>query len=207
VNSVEAMVKLQKADSLIGKIINTTNLLNDKNLAMLVVSDHGFKEVNAICSPNKLLIDKGLISVEKGKWNYVFKSLGGISILLKNTDNDTMLSSTVANVNFLKEEVMRSCSGVIADTNGEIATNVNNKMFPNSLLTLYSKENTVFSESLSATEIFKKVSTYYNHGFLPEDDAMLTVGFVYPKSLTKELTDVKDYFKIGCKWLKMSCKK
>ncbi|MDX1960548.1 MAG: ectonucleotide pyrophosphatase/phosphodiesterase [Leptospiraceae bacterium] len=207
VNTLDAMNTLSKIDKLVGKLISKINLYKTENLGLIIVSDHGFKEVNGVCSPNKILIEKGLINVEKNLWSYVFKSLGGVSVLIRNENRETRAKVRSISLSELKTELESQCEDIEIDYNEEMFKKFKKKLFPKTLMAAYSKKNTVFSESLHATEVFKKVGTYWNHGFLPDDPAMHSIGFVYPKSLAKkEISNVKEFFTISCTWLGLVCK-
>ena len=203
VYSLAAEEKLKKIDSLLGKLIRKVDLYDNPNLGLIVVSDHGFKEVKSVCYPNKILISLGAIDTKESKWKYFFKSLGGIAVLLENKDKDTLSASV--DIEELKNKIAIECPFALLD-NEEEYKQTKSKLSKSVKAVLHSKVNMAFSESLSFTDIYREMS-YYNHGFLPTDPEMKTIGLVYPKSNPVKILDLKDTFDAACAWLNLKCQK
>lgn len=203
VYSLAAEEKLKKIDSLLGKLIRKADLYDNPNLGLIVVSDHGFKEVKSVCYPNKILISQGAIDTKESKWKYFFKSLGGIAVLLENKDKDALSASV--DIEELKNKIAIECPFALLD-NEEEYKQIKSKLSKSVKAVLHSKVNMAFSESLSSTDIYREMS-YYNHGFLPTDSEMKTIGLVYPKSNPVKILDLKDTFDAACAWLNLKCQK
>jgi hypothetical protein len=63
-----------------------------------------------------------------------------------------------------------------------------------------------FSESLSTKEYYKVSNPpYYNHGFLPSDPEMETIGIFYGSEKKVRFENLKDVLKISCDWLNLDC--
>lgn len=203
VYSLAAEEKLKKIDSLLGKLIRKVDLYDNPNLGLIVVSDHGFKEVKSVCYPNKILISMGAIDTKESKWKFFFKSLGGIAVLLENKDKDALSASV--DIEELKNKIAIECPFALLD-NEEEYKQTKSKLSKSVKAVLHSKVNMAFSESLTSLDIYREMS-YYNHGFLPTDPEMKTIGLVYPKSNPVKIVDLKDTFDASCAWLNLKCKK
>ncbi len=203
--SAEAKQKLQKIDSLVGKFIEQINLYKEKNLSLIVVSDHGFKEVKSLCYPNHFLIEKNLLNPKEQKWNYYFKTHGGGAILLENPDRSFF--STEVNLEELKKEFEEKCPTSNFRT-GESLKEIQEKFHPNAIAALDSESGMAFSESSTVNEFFRVANpTYFNHGFPPDQEEIKTILISYPKKEKAKLESVKDVFTLACNWLQIKCKK
>jgi predicted AlkP superfamily phosphohydrolase/phosphomutase len=203
VYSLAAEEKLKKIDSLLGKLIRKVDLYDNPNLGLIVVSDHGFKEVKSVCAPNKILLSMGVIDTKESKWKYFFKTLGGIAILLENKDKDAL--SANLDIEELKNRISTECPFALLDTEDELKQ-VKTKLNKSAKAVLHSKVNMAFSESLSVTEIYREMN-YYNHGFLPTDLEMKTIGLVYPKNNPIKIQDLRDTFDAACSWMNLKCQR
>ncbi len=203
VYSLAAEEKLKKIDSLLGKLIRKIDLYDNPNLGLIVVSDHGFKEVKSVCAPNKILLSMGAIDTKDSKWKYFFKTLGGIAILLENKDKDAL--SANLDIEDLKNRISTECPFALLDTEEELKQ-IKTKLNKSAKGILHSKANMAFSESLSITDIYREMS-YYNHGFLPTDMEMKTIGLVYPKTNPIKIQNLKDTFDASCAWMNLKCQK
>ncbi|MBP7283159.1 MAG: alkaline phosphatase family protein [Leptospiraceae bacterium] len=202
--SESAGEKLKKIDSLVGKLIKKLNIYEDPNLGFIIVSDHGFKEVKAVCAPNKILLSLGVIDQKNSKWKYFFKTLGGIAILVENKDKDSLSASL--DIEDLKNKISLECPFALLDTEEELKQ-VKEKLNKSTKAILHSKVNMAFSESLTIAETYRENMSYYNHGFLPSDSEMKTISIVYPKSNPVKIEDLKDTFEASCNWLGLNCKR
>lgn len=200
VYSQSAEEKLKKIDSLLGRLIRKVDLYNNPNLGLIVVSDHGFKEVKSVCAPNKILSNLG--ALDNPKWKYFFKTLGGMAILLENTGKDTL--STSIDLEELRNKISLECPFALLDTEEELKQ-VKEKITKQAKAVLHSKVNMAFSESLNV-DTYREMN-YYNHGFLPTDSEMKTIGLVYPKSNTVKIQDLKDTFDAACNWMNLKCQR
>lgn len=203
VYSLAAEEKLKKIDSLLGRLIRKIDLYDNPNLGLIVVSDHGFKEVKSVCAPNKILMSMGAIDTKESKWKYFFKTLGGIALLVENKDKDALSASL--DMEDLKNRISTECPFALLDTEEELKQ-VKTRLNKSAKGILHSKVNMAFSESLSMNEIYREMS-YYNHGFLPTDSEMKTIGLVFPKTNPIKIQDLRDTFDAACVWLGLKCQK
>lgn len=204
VYSKEAGLKLKKIDSLLSELIKEVNLFKDKNISLVIISDHGFREVKSLCYPNRILIEKNFIDIKNQTWTYYFKTYGGGAILLENP-NKSFFSEDIQ-LESLKKDLESKCPG----SNFDIADELNKyklEFHSDSLAVLNSTNGMAFSESLSSGDSFKEANpTYYNHGFPSDQKEMKTIGIVYPSNKENKMQSVKDVFMISCKWLNLNCK-
>ncbi|HNI99564.1 MAG TPA: hypothetical protein PL169_26115, partial [Leptospiraceae bacterium] len=175
------------------------------DVGLLVTSDHGFKEVNAVCYPNKVLMDTGAADTDTGKWSYLFKSLGGTAVLLKNPDRKSRKNFSL-DMDDLRKKIEGGCENVILADSGDKFKTARKKLSSEIEAFLYTEKNTAFSESLGAKELFKQTGTYYNHGFLPEDSDLKTIGIFYPANEEYRMNTVKDVFVNSCRWMNVACR-
>lgn len=202
--SNEAKIKLQKIDSLVGKLTLETKLFKDKNLSLVVVSDHGFREVKSLCYPNRFLIEKNFINQKENTWSYYFKTYGGGAILLDNP-NRPFFSDSI-DLNELKKEIESKCPNNSLNLEDGLK-NIQQKFHSDAIAVLESKDGAGISESLTVTDYYRIANpTYFNHGFSPEEDDIKTILINYPKK-NIELESVKQVFDLSCSWLKLNCKK
>lgn len=200
--SQQAEEKLRKIDSLLGRLIRKIDLYNNPNLGFIVVSDHGFKEVKSVCAPNKILQSMGVLDSKESKWRYFFKTLGGMAILFENKEKDSLPVSL--DLEELKNKLSLECPFALLDTEEELK-NIKTKVSKQAKAVLHSKANMAFSESLTV-ETYREMN-YYNHGFLPTDPELKTIGIVYPKSNPIQIQDLKDTFEAGCNWMNLKCQR
>jgi predicted AlkP superfamily pyrophosphatase or phosphodiesterase len=206
VGTPEAFEKLEKIDSLVGRLISKTNLYSRKDLGLLIVSDHGFKKVESLCYPNRILIDEGIIDPVTMKWNLVFKGLGGSAVLLENKDKDSILKGKTINIEKLAERIREVCPQSEPELETDLHKKIKTEINPNIKLFLHSNVSMAFSESLSTKEYYKVSNPpYYNHGFLPSDPEMETIGIFYGSEKKVRFENLKDVLKISCDWLNLDC--
>lgn len=198
-----AAEKLKKIDSLLGKLIKKLDIYDNPNIGLIVVSDHGFKEVKSVCAPNKILISLKAIDPKNSKWKYFFKTLGGIAILIENKEKDSL--SVSLDLESLKNKISLECPFALLDTEDELKQ-VKSKLNKSARAILHSNANMAFSESLTINETYREMN-YYNHGFLPSDPEMKTISVVYPKSNPVKIEDLRDTFDAACNWLMLNCKR
>lgn len=203
----EAFEKLNKIDRLVGKLIKKTRLYERNDLGLLIVSDHGFKRVESVCYPNKILIDDGYIDSNSGKWNYVFKGLGGSAVLLENKDKDSKIANKTISIPKISEKVQELCPSSLAESDSEIFQKVSDEISPDIKLLLHSNAGMAFSESLTSKENFRVSNPpYYNHGFLPTDKDLETILIYYGGETSHKVESLKDVFTIACKHLSLECR-
>lgn len=205
VYSPEAGEKLKTIDRLLGRLISKLDITDDPNIGFIIVSDHGFKEVKSLCYPNRLMVQEGHLDTKSNKWSYYFKTLGGMAILLKNTGDDRLARDIDKEA--LGNRLKLECPDLIFSTSGKDFDEIKTKLEPKIEAAVFSNVNMVFSESTSPGELFRESNpTYYNHGFLPTDKEMKTIGLFYPRESGLEINDLKDVFFASCKWMGMECK-
>jgi predicted AlkP superfamily pyrophosphatase or phosphodiesterase len=207
VSSREAFQKLKTIDRLINKLITKVDLYNRKDLAFMIVSDHGFKRVDSICYPNVVLLNNKLISKKTNKNIFQFKSLGGSAILLETKKGNTSIVNTEV-LEKISNLISNSCQGVKVLLKHDETQMGKSGIFEMSKMVLYSESNIVFSESIKPKEEFKPTNhSYYNHGFMPMDQDMETISLFYtPDSSGSVINDLKDVLGQSCKWLELNCK-
>lgn len=199
--------KLKTIDSLLGELIQATNLYNDPGLGLIVVSDHGFRKFSNICYPNKALIQMGHISPYKKKWNYMFRSHGGVATLLKNTGNDT-LSNKKLDLAYLKRKMARSCPKAQFTSKGRLFRRIQKRLDHSALAAMIAKKDFIFSRSVNSTYSWIKLKgTGHHHGFLPSDEQMHTIGLVYPKRRLRTMRKITDVFLYTCHWMRLKCQR
>lgn len=203
----EALEKLLKIDKLLGTLIKKTKLYDRNDLGLIVVSDHGFKKVESLCYPNKILSEEGLIDTSNGKWSFVFKGLGGTAVLLENKEKDSYLKGKSISIPKLAEKIQELCPGSLAEFDSPLYQKVVSEISPDVRMLLHSQIGMAFSESLSAKEYFRISNPpYYNHGFLPSDPELETIGLYYGGNKKEKFQTLKDVFHIACKHLELDCK-
>ena len=129
--------------------------------------------------------------------------MGGIALLVENKDKDALSASL--DMEDLKNRISTECPFALLDTEEELKQ-VKTRLNKSAKGILHSKVNMAFSESLSINEIYREMS-YYNHGFLPTDSEMKTIGLVYPKTNPVKIEDLRDTFDAACAWLSLKCQK
>ncbi len=202
----EAFEKLEKIDSLVGRLISKTNLYQRNDLGLLIVSDHGFKKVESLCYPNRILIEEGVLDPVSMKWNLVFKGLGGSAVLMENTNKDSMIKGKSISTEKVAERIKEVCPQSEPELDSDLHKKIKSEVHPEIKLFLHSYVSMAFSESLSAKENFKVANPpYYNHGFLPTDPEMETIGIFYGGDKKVKMESLKDILKISCDWLQIEC--
>jgi predicted AlkP superfamily pyrophosphatase or phosphodiesterase len=198
VYSQKARETLVKIDSLVGKFLEEINLFKNPNLGFMIVSDHGFKKVEKICYPNNAFLENS-----KTNWKYKFKTLGGVGILLKQSSVSDLNRESLEK---LQQKIQENCPGSNAVFEGEKYLQLKQEFYADTQMFLYTTEAMSFSEGKGNwLQVLK--SSYYNHGFIPEDSEMKTVNIFFPKGrVTKKIQSVKDVLMFSCEWLEINCK-
>jgi len=204
--SPQAKEKLITIDLLIKELVEETSLYSKKNLSLIIVSDHGFKEIKNMCYPNTELKAKGFFNPEKETWKFYFKTMGGFSVLLQNEDNPGF-SLSISELSTLKQSIESKCLGTNFIFEGGNFDKLRRKFHSNAKAFLFSKGDTGFGEKIEATTFKSLEKPFSNHGFLPGDSSMKTMLLSYPKKVNVELKSIKNVFTLGCDWLKIKCEK
>lgn len=199
VYSVAAGKALKTIDDLLGKLIKEIKLYKKSDLGLMIVSDHGFKRVDKVCYPNNAIASTG-----NGQWKYKFKTMGGVGVLLRNTNAKKLSTNLLKKMSL---QIQEKCPGAIATFEGEDFKNLQTKFYGDTQMFLYTKENLGFSPAKSGWfQVLK--GGYYNHGFLPDDKDMGTIHLFYPKGQTQtKVNEVKDVMQLGCEWMNIDCPK
>ncbi|NUM41217.1 MAG: alkaline phosphatase family protein [Leptospiraceae bacterium] len=205
VYSNEAKEKLIEIDSLIKEIIEKTSLYSKKNLSFIIVSDHGFKDVSRICYPNTELKQRGYLNLEKNNWKGIFRTMGGISLLLQN--DDLQFRFTKNELSSLKQTIESKCEGTKFIYEGKSFEKLKRKFHSGASAFLYSENNTGFGEKTDGDLLKLLGQTFSNHGFLPGDTSMKTILLSYPKNSNYKLKSIKNVLPLSCNWLKIPCNK
>jgi len=234
--SDQAIEKLKLTDRYVGELIHKTNLYKRKDLALIVVSDHGFTTAKSICRPNKLLLEMNYLQPQDKTWKYYVKSTGGLAFLVENEkyseskqNPSTFLSAenNPERMNLLyslSSKIKEECKGVRMIFAGDEFENYRKKSFPLSLAIILSDESTYISTSWTGDLYSDVQNPIFTHGFPAYRGDMDTIGFFYsnirtqeslsknPKSKSKDniqnlgFESVKDVFAFTCMWMKWDCK-
>jgi predicted AlkP superfamily pyrophosphatase or phosphodiesterase len=199
VYSKQAKEKIKTIDHLLGKLLKETNLYHRNDLALIIISDHGFEEYNSMCYPNAILYQMGVL--KNNYWEYYFLSAGGSAHLYKNKFVRSRLK-----LKRLSKWIAKHCPGSILDYSGNVYKRAKAKLSKEVQAVLYSTEKTVYLKTYNGT-IFRRLnSSGYNHGFLPSNKDMFTIGLFYPRTDSIQFRSVKDVLKYSCEWLDIECR-
>ncbi|TGL14745.1 alkaline phosphatase family protein [Leptospira levettii] len=201
--SEKALVRLAEIDTAIFTFLKSVGAFTKNSPNIVIVSDHGFFSAESVCAPNVLLKQKGYINDETGTFHLTFKSSGGISILLPETDG-ILPKETITN---LVTEITNSCPGAewldftSLPTNETVSVgeNTNQRMrsqiHPRALGILLTKQNLFFSGTRKGDLFQTSSSKIHGHGYWNENSEMKTIGFVYdPTGKKHQFHSVKDVF-------------
>ncbi|MCZ8157594.1 MAG: ectonucleotide pyrophosphatase/phosphodiesterase [Leptospira sp.] len=201
--SEKAKNKLIEIDHLFGEFIAKIRLYERNDIALILISDHGFASANKICAPNLYLLKKGLIHPEKQQFEFIFKSSGGSAILLPGSSKPTPLE-----LKQIGQDLMMECPGSIFETNLENSTL--GSQHPNALAWLRTEEGLYFSGTRKG-EIFTTPNpSIFGHGYDKRLANMKTIGGIYFKGIRDKeawkMTSVKDVFHRACNLLSLNCR-
>lgn len=201
-HSEKAIEKLKEIDASFGEFIKNIKLYEDKKIALILISDHGFASATKTCSPNLYLLKEGFIQAETHTFDFIFKSSGGSALLLPGKRQPTD-----AEINKIKLDLESLCPGIQMDT---LITNIDLKaQHPEAIAWIYSKEGIYFSGSRKGEIFSENKSLLYGHGFNKSDLRMKTIGGFYWKGMRDKeawkIHSVKDVFNLSCNLLNLEC--
>lgn len=189
--SEKAKEKLKEIDSEFGEFIRALKLYERSDLALILISDHGFHSAKHACAPNLYLLRKGFIQTDEQKFDFIFKSSGGSALLLPGTRSP------------LAEELALIERDLVAECPGSIWTSSTKKtdlklQHPDAIAMLSTNAPIYFSGTRKG-EIFSESKTaIHGHGYDAEIREMETIGGVYWKGMRDKeawkMNSVKDVF-------------
>lgn len=233
--SEQALEKLRLTDTYVGELIQKSKLYQRNDLALIIISDHGFTSANSICRPNKILYEMNHIKPKEKVWNYYIKSVGGFAFLVANknpnsleeNDSNSQISKNPENKDFqevlkqLNNSIQENCKGVRMISSGSEFDFYREKSFPDALAIFLSDESTHISTSWSSDFYTEVKNPIYTHGFPAYRKDMDTIGFFYAnrsnhtavdkfksnksKKTKLKFTSVKDVFQLSCNWMRWNC--
>ncbi|WP_411822758.1 ectonucleotide pyrophosphatase/phosphodiesterase [Leptospira sp. 'Mane'] len=204
--SQEAKAKLKQIDSEFGEFIKALNLYHRDDLALLVISDHGFSYGEKLCQPNVYLLNKGWIQPDIQTYDFIFKSSGGSAVLLpgnrKSLTDDEKIS--------LKNDLEINCPGTKWRVSTEEVSEIKRSQHPDALAWLTTDEKIYISGSRKGPVYQIAKQPIYGHGYDNGNPEMNTVGGFYFKGMKDKsvwkMRSVKDVFANGCRYLDLDCK-
>ncbi|TGN08210.1 ectonucleotide pyrophosphatase/phosphodiesterase [Leptospira ilyithenensis] len=205
--STEAKEKLKQIDSEFGEFVKALNLYNRNDLALLLISDHGFSYGESLCQPNVYLLNKGWILPDLQTYDFIFKSSGGSAILLPGNRNTLTEEERIS----LKNDLEMNCPGTKWRDNSEDISDLRKSQHPDALGLLTTKEKIYISGSRKGSVFQIVKQPIYGHGYDNQNPEMKTIGgFYFKKMKNKEdwkMSSVKDVFVNVCRYLDLDCKK
>ncbi len=190
-HSEKAKEKLKEIDFEFGEFIKSLKLYERRDLALILISDHGFHSAKHSCAPNLYLLKKGFIHADEQKFDFIFKSSGGTALLLPGTR-----SPSIEELAVIERDLLSECPGAIWTS---LVGNSNLKLqHPDAIALLSTRAPLYFSGSRKG-EIFSESKTsIHGHGYDAEMREMETIGGVYWKGMKDKeawkLVTVKDAF-------------
>ncbi len=204
--SDQAKEKLKQIDSLFGEFIKSIRLYERDDLALILISDHGFHSADKICSPNLYLLNKGWIQQESSSYDLIFKSSGGSAILLPGKKNFLSEEEKIS----IGNDLETNCPGAEWRAGEEDLKFLRKTQHPNALGYLYTKEKIYFSGTRKGELFSSSKSMIHGHGYENTNPEMKTIGGVYWKGTRDEtkwkMHSVKDVFVFSCRLLDLECK-
>jgi predicted AlkP superfamily pyrophosphatase or phosphodiesterase len=202
--SDKAKEKLKEIDSLFGEFIQKLKLYEREDIALILISDHGFYSSHNSCAPNLYLLKNGFIQSDANTFDFIFKSSGGSALLLPGNR-----APTQDELRKIKMDLELACPG--ATMSFDPKKEVLKSQHPDAVAWLTTKENLYFSGTRKG-EIFTKNKTpIYGHGYDNALSEMQTIGGVYYKGIKDKdawkLDSVKDVFNRACSLLQLNCPK
>jgi predicted AlkP superfamily pyrophosphatase or phosphodiesterase len=152
--SQAALEVAEQMDSFVGRIVEAARQAGifDKT-AFIIVSDHGFAEVNKIFEPNVVLVKGGLIRLGEGdrpaSWRAVAWNAGGSSAIMLRDPNDREAASKVADI------FRRMASGQNSPINRVLSRGELDRLgaFPGAELALDAAPGYYFGDALTGPEV------------------------------------------------------
>ncbi|WP_167837132.1 ectonucleotide pyrophosphatase/phosphodiesterase [Leptospira kobayashii] len=204
--SAEAKEKLKQIDSEFGEFIRALDLYNRKDLALLLISDHGFSYGESLCQPNVYLLNKGWIQTDLQTYDFIFKSSGGSAILLPGNRNVLTDEERVS----LKNDLEMNCPGTKWRGDKEDIAELRKSQHPDALGLLSTKAKIYISGSRKGPVFQTVKQPIYGHGYDNQNPEMKTIGGFYLKGMKNrddwKMDSVKDVFANVCKYLSLDCK-
>lgn len=195
-SSNEAKEAVKRQDERLGQILKClkkNNIMNETDL--IILGDHGAKDVSKTIKINKLFMDKGLIKISKDNkfldYDAICKSLDGSAyIYLKNPKDESIRKSVEELLYKFKEEE----SGIedILDNEKIISEGAD----PNATFMLEAKEGYYFLdeyygkiiESININDVGKIPHIYKGmHGYSPNKEDYTTFFLAYGKDFKEGL--------------------
>lgn len=184
------------------RLLRRVRSQEERNTALLIVSDHGFLTFRGKCYPNSILLQSGFINPEQKTWSFYFDTAGGVARLVRNAG----VTQEFPAVRFAAA-VSKQCPGIEFIDAGHAEYDY--------LRTHYSREaegflvsrtNVVMSPAWGA-QVFDEAATGHTHGFLPQREDMKTVALAFTGSRRKSvpIRHVTDTYHFACHWLRLQC--
>ncbi|MCS6971681.1 MAG: ectonucleotide pyrophosphatase/phosphodiesterase [Leptospiraceae bacterium] len=191
-------------DALSTKIADfAQKILQEKNSAMLIVSDHGFLSFQGRCYPNTLLVELGMLDPERKVWSYYFDTAGGVARLVR---NGGVVPDFPAKA--FANRIQQECAGVefIAPENPEFQK-FSHYYARGAAGFLVSRGKVALSPAWGV-QIFDAEATGHTHGFLPSRAEMKTLALLFTRSQrpVKPIRHNTEIFQFACSWLKLRCR-
>lgn len=226
--SEQALVQLSKIDTLVGELIQETQLYKREDLALIIVSDHGFLRTEKICNPNRLLAEADEIRPQDKIWKSYFKTSGGFAYLVENPEwGEREKSTQPINRNDWRTRLAEACPGTRLVLDGEEFHRLKKTAHPSAQAFLLAEDKVAFGHK--TTEPAFAQSQFYTHGFPNHFPEMDTILFFYSKGMKKiqelpgkhkvnpvggyanpinpsPIESIKDSFYLACEWLAIPCR-
>jgi predicted AlkP superfamily pyrophosphatase or phosphodiesterase len=202
--SDKAKEKLKEIDAMFGEFLKKLGLYERDDIALILISDHGFHLAEKVCAPNLYLLKKGFIHNEEQNFDFIFKSSGGSAILLPGQRNPS-----VSELEMIERDLESECPGSVWTLSAN-APKVRDQ-HPEAIAWLSTTDRMYFSGTRKG-EIFS-ISPFpvHGHGYDKTMPEMKTIGGVYWKGIRDKeawkMSSVKDVFDRACNLLGLNCHK
>lgn len=207
-----ALSVLKKTDSLVGELIQKTNLYSRDDLALVIVSDHGFITTKKICRPNRILMDMGYFRPKSKSWDFYFHTNAGIASLVANP-NTKRGRKRFPNPAGLRRRISKVCKGAQFHYKGKVFRGLKKEMSSTAIGFLVANQSLFISSTYNGA-YYSSDSGLHVHGYNKSNENMDTILYFYGKQEEKnrvyeksENASIKDTFSIVCDWLELECRK
>lgn len=202
VETEKAYGAIARADKAVGLLIKHTKLYERNDLALIIISDHGFLKQKSVCYPNRILSQMGLLDEKGMRYKFSFRTSMGMAAL--ETDDREKEEFPLEE---FSAKVIEQCPGTKPLTEGEVFNKLSRQWLPKAKLFLVSDNTMGYASSPFPGPIYNPDYSSSAHGFINTTPDLHTIGSFYPPSGTvKTFRTVKDVFPNACSWLKLKCR-
>lgn len=202
VNTSRAFAALGRADKAIGLLIKETKLYKRSDLALIIISDHGFLPQKSLCYPNRVLAEMNLLDAKKYKYKFSFRTSMGMAALTRASGEQDEFPFEE-----FEKKITAACPGTRIITEGDEYNRLAKQWLPDTEFFLIADSGMGFAGSPFAGPAYDPKYSSSAHGFMNTVPELRTVGSFYPPAgAVKKIRNVKDVFPNACSWLRLKCK-